>query len=248
MLSLRSILSEIESDALIESSLKRIEHWVNTKEIAGITAFRGKLQDVTSNTLMDIPEGEYYTKSQNKARNRDLKATLLKLGYGVTKVAGSYLEKGKDEVQEESYIVVNLPDDPNFKRRLLKLAEYYNQDSILYKPKDDENGYLIGTNNTDFPGFGVSISQGKFHKKVNATYMSRIGTQGFAFSKDDEDNPLQPHTSNTFQDRKRARINKMGTREIYSALRIETFDSLQNNSKYLCGVYARPIIEQLNKD
>src|SRR4051812_15108488 len=116
-----------------ESALSIIKNWINTKEIAGITASRHKLVNVTSKTLVDKKEGEEYTRSENSERNKGLKAALLRLGYGVTTVTGPYLEGG-GQVQEESYIVVNLKDDPSFKKNLLNLSEYHNQDTFLYKP------------------------------------------------------------------------------------------------------------------
>ena len=39
-----------------------------------------------------VNEGEGKTFDTNKLRSRDLKATLLSLGYGVTRVDGSYIE------------------------------------------------------------------------------------------------------------------------------------------------------------
>jgi hypothetical protein len=241
------ILNE-NNQIINESSISRIEKWVLSNDIAGISAFRGKLIYETENTLNDFGLGHVYTKPENIVRNRNLKATLLKLGYGVTKIAGSYVEQGGDESQEESYIVVNLNDDPKFKENLFKLSEYYNQDSFLFKAKDDEDAYLIGTNNSDFPGYGNEINQGKFNKNVSAKYMSRINNQGFAFSKNDEDNPLSTDNPFTFSDRKKQRIehNKNIIKESCDLLMIETFDVLQNNSKHLCDVYSKKIIETLN--
>lgn len=79
-----------------------------------------------------------------------MKAALLSLGYGVTQIRGPYKEFGQSESQEESLFVVNLKDDPKFKKNLFKLSGYYNQDSFMYSPKGSDEGILIGTNNADF--------------------------------------------------------------------------------------------------
>lgn len=227
---------------ILESSISRIKNWIQGKDIAGITAFRNKLQDITDKTLIDRPLLSPISKPDNIRRNRDLKATLLKLGYGVTKIAGSYVEGGV-ESQEESFIVVNLKDDPNFKKNIFRLSEYYNQDSFLLKSKNNENAYLIGTNNFSFPGYGNEISQGKFYDKVSAKYMSRVRGQGFAFS--DENNPIEPHKAHTFTDRKKQRT--MQESDFLNILEIETFDGLQNNSKRLCDTYSMELIEIIER-
>ena len=57
---------------------------------------------------------------ENFERNKQLKAVMLNKGYGVTSVDGTYIEDfGTDaakEVKEDSFFVVNLKDDPKFKR------------------------------------------------------------------------------------------------------------------------------------
>lgn len=229
-----------------ESSLKRIKQWINSKDIAGITAFRGKMEYPTDNTLMDKEVGETYSRQENIRRNRELKSALLKLGYGVTKVAGSYVEDAKNnpdnEQQEESYIVVNLNDDPDFYNNLFRLSEYYNQDSFLYKSEGEDEAYLVGTNKGDFPGYNEKSSVGKFNEKVNATFMSRIGSSGFAFTNDD--NPAEKHTPMTFQKRKDLRKKNQNIPEM---LQLETFDRLQVNSKRICEKLSKNVLNKILK-
>lgn len=231
--------------------ISRIEKWVNSKDIAGISAFRFELKNVTSNTLLDKEvdkkELSRYTKKENLQRNIKLKSALLKLKYGITRIAGSFIEGGDSEVQEESFIVVNLNDDPDFKNNIFKLSEYYNQDSFLYKPKDSDVAFLIGTNYDDYVGYKNEKLTGKFYKKVSAQFMSRLGPQGFAFSKNDGENPLLPDKPYTFQDRKDARKKGNEVREMKDIFRIDTFDELQNSSKWLCSVEAKPLLEMLGK-
>ncbi len=60
---------------LIESSLSRLYKHMTEHDSAILSAFRDE-----------------FTKKENYERNRELKARLLERGYGVTKVAGSYIE------------------------------------------------------------------------------------------------------------------------------------------------------------
>lgn len=226
-----------------ESSLKGIKHWIDTKEIAGISAFRHLLTNETKNTLLDKEINDTYSKKENHLRNIGLKASLLKLGYGVTKIAGSYLEGG-EETQEESFIVVNLKDDPNFKKNIFKISEYFNQDSFLYKPKDSDIAVFVGTNKHYYPGYANESHIGNFYEKVNATYMSRIGSQGFAFSLNDENTPIVKHMRHDFNDRKKI-INNNINEMITKLFDIETFDKLQINTKYLCDIYSGKILKEI---
>jgi hypothetical protein len=227
-------------DFLNESLMSRIKYWIENYEIAGLSAFRYKLENISENTLLDIPLGDTYTKAQNIKRNRDLKAALLGLGYGATRVTGSYLEDGKHEVLEESYIVVNLNGDKNFKINISILSEFFNQDSFLYSPLDSIESYLIGTNSSEFPGYGESVYCGKFKEKVNATYLSRIGSTGFAFISDD--NPESEHKYLTFKDRKMNRQIKL---EMVKYFHIESMEQKGINTRFLISKYSKPILEKL---
>lgn len=232
---------------LNESTLKRIKHWVDTKEIAGVSAFRNQLTNVTKNTVLDKEVGETYSKEENRQRSVKLRASLATLGYGVNRVAGTYVEGGK-EVQEESYIVVNLEDAPNFKRNIFKLSEYFNQNAFLYKPKDSEIATLVGTNEDAGVGYGKEKPVGNFYEKVNETFMSRLGAQGFAFSLDDEDNPLSKQKSPTFADRKAQRINQKVNEHMIKILGLEIFDRYEIVKKRGCHMNAVKVLEYINKN
>ena len=236
-----------------ESTVNRIEKWVNNKEIAIISAFRNQLINYTNKTLMDIePEG-LYTHKQCLIRNKKLKSLLLVEKYGVTKIAGSYIEGFKTstplESQEESFFVVNLHDDPNFKEKISELSEFFNQDAFLHKHKNEENATLIGTNLTDFPGYHNEVQTGSFYKKVSAQFMSRIGAQGFAFS--NEDNPIEPDEPYTFHKRKEHRSQKNKDVELNEMsirfFKIETFNSYNSSAKLLISNEAKQARKELNE-
>lgn len=180
---------------LHESSVTRIMSHLKNYDCGTITAFRGTCANATDNTLDSVKEyeGKSIPLSVKKQWNRDLKAALLKLGYGVTAIKGRYREDGWDTASdEESFFVVNLTDDPDFIKNMARLGEAYNQDSILIKEKGSDNAYLLGTNTSegDFdPALGETQDIGKLHVNIPLDYLgasSVIGNKAFIFKGDDE--------------------------------------------------------------
>ena len=158
---------------LTESSISRTYEHILNHDTGFMTAFRDNTKDKTkcmpdhSNTM------------ENYERNRQLKAVLLNKGYGVTDVDGTYVEYfGTDaakEVKEDSFFVVNLKDDPNFKDTITGLGEHFCQDSVLFVPRGGEQSYLIGTNDADFPGYGNEEETGEFLGGKEGEFMTRVG-------------------------------------------------------------------------
>lgn len=144
------ILTNIAKTILKESSLTRIWKHVTEHDSGTITAFRYG---------SDCGEGQRHTTSENRQRNGQLKSKLLSMGYGVTAINGVYIENygtaTARPVKEESFIVVDLKDTGNLKRDLIKLGNYFEQDSITYSKPNGEY-YLISTNDCPhgYPGNG----------------------------------------------------------------------------------------------
>jgi len=163
-----------------ESSLSRIWKHVTKHDSGTISAFR---------YAPECGNGTPYTKSENMKKSSMLKSKLLSMGYGVTKVDGTYIENyGKPtakRVKEVSYLVVDLKNGGSLKKDLIKLGSYFNQDSITYsKPNGDY--YIISTNKcTDgYPGngsIGVTNKLGKplFGKK--GEFYSTVNGRPFVF-------------------------------------------------------------------
>jgi len=164
---------------LNESSLSRIHQHITEHESAILTAFRDDPSDTSMcNNADNNPD--------NKMRNRDLKAALLSLGYGVTAVDGSFVENYSDlenrvEVKEDSFFVVNLKDENGFKAMIETLGQKYCQDSVLFVPQGGKGAYLLGTNDTDFPGFGNEDLVGDFIGGEENEFLSRVGGRPFVF-------------------------------------------------------------------
>lgn len=229
-------------ESLNESSINRIFDWINKYDIACISASRKYYRNATGRTLDDRPrEYKYsdmlykYSNKENRNRNNHLKAVLLKMGYGVTSILGSYIEtnteKGNFEKNEQSFLVVNINNDSDFFMNIFQLAEFYNQDSFLYKKADSDDAFLIGTNEGDFPGYMEKVYTGKLHSNIDTEFFSRLGNRSFAFVKDSD---TKHGNLDNFESKKRARIERQ---------LVDTLDTYDNQS-----INAKNVITNWNKE
>ena len=167
---------------LTESSLSRLYQHISEHDTAIITAFRNDPSDISKCAEDAVPSEPDET---NMIRNRDLKATLLSLQYGVTKVRGTYIEDFDTaeavEVGENSLFVVNLLDEPEFFDLIADLGEKYCQDSVLMIPRGGQNAFLRGTNNSEFPGHGENVPVGSLTMGEEAEFMTRVQDRPFTF-------------------------------------------------------------------
>jgi len=95
---------------------------------------------------------------------------LLK-SYGIAKVEGNYTEDGGTPETEKSFFVLNRYGAFDFKDRMITLGQWFNQDTILYKPAGSEEAYLIDTNGSDV---GRERNIGKFLEHVASEYTDRV--------------------------------------------------------------------------
>lgn len=164
---------------LNESNLNRLHYHVMNHDCAIISAFRNKLINCIDGEYSDVKLGM----KDNKSRNRDLKSVLLTLNYGVTDVIGTYIENylsdNQVEVVEDSFFVVNLHDEPNFVKNIIRLGEIFCQDSVCIIEKGGNDSYLVGTNNFINPGFGQKKSIGRFKPGIESEFMTKVGGRPF---------------------------------------------------------------------
>ena len=159
---------------LSESSLNRVYQQTLKFDSGTITAYR---------SFHNCGDGDRITKQENKSRNKILINKLLKDGYSVTKIKGTYIENFKSdkeiEVSEESFLVVDILNKGTLKKDLISLGTEFDQDSITYAVSKGDY-YLISTNTCPegYPGFGkigkevklgkaMFSKSGEFHSKVN---------------------------------------------------------------------------------
>ena len=171
---------EIYKRRFFESSLSRLYKHYQEHDSGTISAFR---------YARNCGDGELYSLSENKKRSSDLKNLLLAKGYGVTKISGVYIENyGSDnaiEVQEESYIVVDLKDSGKLKKDLIKFGKMFEQDSVTFSEKGG-NYYLISSNECPnaYPGngkIGKEIKLGKAMFGKSGEFHSKINGRPFVF-------------------------------------------------------------------
>jgi hypothetical protein len=97
------------------------QHFKNPeKQVAILTAFRGE-----------------YDREENVKRNRELAASIRKLGYGFFFVDGYWIEnQGTPEeqhVSEDSIFVIAPANKKDFARQIHELGNRYSQDAVLVK-------------------------------------------------------------------------------------------------------------------
>lgn len=183
---------------LTESSLSRVYTHIQNHDCVIISAYRSDPFDNTKCTDSSMKvdaiavdsEGRPRKKIEiNRMRSSELKAILLDDGYQVTEVLGSYIENFETpqqvEVKERSLFVVNSRQQPDFLAQLAKLGEAYCQDSILFIPKGGKQAFLLGTNNSEFPGLGNKLEVGDLKAGEEQQFMTRVGDRPFTFKEND---------------------------------------------------------------
>ena len=159
---------------LAESSLSRFYIHMIENDTAILSAYRAK-----------------NTAKENRNRGQILKARLLKRGYGVTKLVGSFIENFETpeaiEVTEESLLVVNKHDKPDFFKSIENFGTEYDQDSVLLIPRGATEAFLAGTSPTnDYPPLGQTINVGGIKMGEESEFMSRIKGRPFHFKEGSE--------------------------------------------------------------
>lgn len=138
-----------------------------------------------------------YTYKELEKRNKELQEKLRDKGYDVTRIKGSYLENGlpeEAESSEKSFFVTNSINDPNFLLEIAKLSEYYNQDSFMIKAAEDDEAFLIGTNDNNNPAYHElkNIGKLKINREIKSDKRgkdySRLGKDKFAFQNENKYN------------------------------------------------------------
>jgi hypothetical protein len=171
-----------------EANLSRLFKHMNDKSIGIISAYRlvysrddkefNKLSKDKDPLALRIP------KKVNTDNTNSLLSELRALGYGPTKLMGTYEEKnpvtGKvDTIKEVSFFVQSGSGDGGQKLRddLKKLGKKYNQDSILYRGKGDTAGTEIVRLKSG--AFGGVV--GKWSPGELSDMMSKLRNRPFTF-------------------------------------------------------------------
>ena len=170
-------MSKLRRILINESSLNRV--WKHTTEHDSgiISAFR---------YAKDCSEGDIYTKKENMDRNAILKAKLLVKGYNITPIKGVYIENYKSDneidVNENSFLVIDIKDMGKLRDDLKKLGKIFEQDSITFSKSNGEY-FIIGTNKCpdSYPGYGIISKLGKTIYGKKGVFHSKINGRPFVF-------------------------------------------------------------------
>jgi hypothetical protein len=204
-----------KKEILNEITLGTIRRDIIKYDCALITSFRSELK----HCIYGYRDRRKINIYDNKGRNKELKAILLVLGYGVADVKGSFIENfGEVDAihrDEDSFFVKNINNKPDFLHDMVELGKLYCQDSIMISEQGGENIYLYGTNNSSYPG----LDRIKRFKKINWGEFDEFQTKI-------DGRPFSVKGSYNY---------------------FEEFKNLQNNTKKLVTDIARPIIEILRK-
>lgn len=158
-------VGEVTGRSASNASLNRAVYWINKTDCANITAWRSGNK-----------------RAINDANNRILQETLRAMGYGVIKLQGFYAEVGQDVSKENSFLVFDQNDDPNFYENLYKLSEKFEQDCFLFKAADEDVAYLIGTNDDFIKENGERKEAGRLRiGNLDAKIYSEIGSGRISF-------------------------------------------------------------------
>lgn len=217
----KKVISEVKKSAKIitETSLNRIYSHLLAHDCAVISAWRTfESQNCADNRPENLRRLTRKEKNRrnaeltanfwdapaeilNQEADKKLTAVLLYSKYKYTAIHGTYVEnfmtQNAVEVRENSYFVVNDKDNPEFISDIIKLGEYFCQDSVLIMRKGGENNYLFGTNLSDFPGYHKKVQLGKFKPGIEGEFMTKIGNRPFV-------------TEAFFQDFKDMQVNTKG--------------------------------------
>ena len=166
-------MEDILDKYLKEASLSRIwKHIEDGRPFGMITAFR-----------------KDYSKRDNMARNKKLEASIRAAGYGFFRMEGHYIEdygtSDAQDVIEQSFFVIgdagDMEDPTNFKEFLKWEGKRFDQDSIFYYDIEIEQGVLIGTNHTGYPGWNKVEKLGKWHPSKVGEFYSKMKRSTFVF-------------------------------------------------------------------
>ena len=236
---------------LTESSISRTYEHILNHDTAFITAFRDNAKDTTK----CMPD---HSKTlENFERNRQLKAVLFNKGYGVTKVAGTYVEdfgtEAAKEVKEDSFFVVNLKDDPNFKDTMASLSEHFCQDSFLYVPLGGEDSFFV-VNLKDDPRFkDVMAGLSEHFCQDSFLYVPLGGEDSFlvgtnraefpGYGNEEKMGSFHGGVESEFM----TRVGK-SKRPIKFEEGLETKAKMQNNTKFLISRLAKQVIKEMKEN
>lgn len=139
----------------------------------------------------------------NEANDERLCRILLKSGFGVTTVIGTFQEAGKKPGIEKSFFTVNLSDSPKFIWAIMELGEANSQDGVFIIPKggfvNPKLCYLVGTSR--IPAVSPRYHEKQFAEEILVdkkwVFKTKIKNRFFAFKLSDRFQLLEFENGNS---------------------------------------------------
>lgn len=157
-------------NAIESSSLSRLYEKMLKADCGTVSAFRGN-----------------YTRRENQVRTQQLKTFLANPMLDITVVDGVCLENyGKSDERESREIVFFVtkarPDSNiDIKEILMEAGEKFDQDFILFIPKNGDYAEAVGTNETGWPGFHKIVKMDKRKFGEGNQFMTKVSNRPFYF-------------------------------------------------------------------
>lgn len=174
-------VNQIILKILNERSLNRMISHGEQHDLGCISAFRSEYADKVTDVYGNVRIKNI--SPVNRKRNSELRKKLREMGYSITKQMGKWFENDYPAF-EESILVVDINDSGNLENDLIKLGAFYEQDSILFKPKG-EDPYLVKTKGNRH-GLKSRKSDRTLYKRQGEYGYSTIGHSDYTYDIDDE--------------------------------------------------------------
>lgn len=155
-----------QNKSLKESSLTRLNRYLESSNVAFITAFK------SNSWIKDHYDVENFRdiKKINRERNNELLNILKANGYNTFKVDGSYYNQERDaEDKEESFAVIDTNHEDDFIDTIVELGKLYDQESILivFAGNNKYAFYYMDGHVEEFNGKGTFGKDSDYKSLVN---------------------------------------------------------------------------------
>lgn len=155
----------------------KLEDITPLNEITTLSRVYSHFQDMTRPVAIMSAYRDSYDPRANVQRGKALAADVKNAKFGYVFIDGSYIENQgtpqETKVDEVSILIIGYPNDSgNLKSNLLKqLMGKYEQESVIYRPQNTPEIFLLHNN-------GTQQALGKFYPNQIGDYMSRLRGRG----------------------------------------------------------------------
>lgn len=182
----------------VRSSVKNNTNTQNPLQ-KDIECFIHKFQQHDAVIITALRDDFYKYKQPIFDNNKELYSALFALGYPITELDNSYikdytklLKSNRNYFHRGSYLVVNRFDQPDFIENLMKLAQYYGQQSIfVIQGGVNPKGYLLGVQSKGRLKLGQKLFYPECHDLIgNPKFFEELKDRKFYFTGEIKDSNI----------------------------------------------------------